>query len=816
MILKIMKGLLLSFFLILLFCLPEVINAQINFWTSTDLSNIKVENISNSELQDVLDKATREGYSKNEIIRLAAERGLPPAEIRILENRLSGLNTTGLHKDKMTDSVRQESIDDRYNKYEVQTPMHKVKIDDSIFGSELFSSGSTVFEPNLRIPAPANYMLGPDDEVIISVFGLSEKRYALAISETGEIYIPNVGPILLAGLTLEQAEEKIKNILSSTIYTAIKTGQTKVQLTLGKIKSIRVTVIGEAKKPGTYTVSSLTTLYNLLYLCGGPTKMGSYREIELIRGKEKRTSDLYDFLVYGDLKGNYLLKEGDVIRIPYYENRVTLIGNVKREGKFEMTDGETFQNLLKFSGGFNDLAYRGLVTITRITDSTRRIIDLASKDFADFKIMSGDQITVSQLHEEYGNRVYITGAIHRSGPYEFVENMTVDQLINKAGGILPDAYWNRALIYRYLPNKTPTMQSVNLDSILNVGQKFYLQKNDSVVINALSYYRSPNTITVLGEVRNPKDIKWRQNITLKDVLTATGGIKESGDSSNIEISRRISDINLTEVNHEESHVITINLFDAVDSDIILKPDDIILIKEKPGFSNQRTVLIQGEVISPGRYSLNRSRTRISDILIKTGGFRASADSSSLTIRRISKSDLTAEERSEMFHRILNISEDSLQNNPILRNELYKTYDLITIDLGKALSQPNSSANLSLEDGDILTINRSSNLVKISGAVYFPTIVSYKPGKNLNYYVKQAGNFMQDARKTGALVIQPDGQVKTVSHFLFFKFYPKIKPRAEIFVPSKDKSNKTKVGPAEWAVIISALGIVSNVILNITK
>lgn len=799
--------------LFIFFIFSNTVFAQTDLLSSPDLTQVRIESYSNEQLLDFYNNAAHAGYTPEEIYNIAIAKGLPLTELNLLKKRLSLLvikEPTNLNKKGFYDT---NLYDKRFDSNLGKIPVTSKVVDYTIFGSELFASNSLVFEPNLRIPAPPNYRLGPDDEIVISVFGYSEKKYALKVNELGEIYIPNVGPIQVNGLTLEQATDKIKNKLGSTIYTAIRTGQTKVQVTLGQIRSIRVTVIGQAKKPGTYTVSSLTTLYNILYLCGGPTNMGSFRDIEIIRGNEKRSADLYDFLVYGNQKDNILLQEGDVIRIPYYENRVTLEGNVKREGKYEMLKNETFKNLLEYSGGFTDNAYRGAVTVERITDSVRKIIDLPSTDFNSFKIKGSDKYFVGNLQEEFGNRLYISGSVQRPGPYELTDGMTVADLIHKAGGLKVDAYTNRALIYRYLPNQLPAIEAVNIDSILNNNLAVYLQKNDSLVINSIFYFKDNQTVTVQGSVRNPRQFDWRKNLTLRDILLASGGINESGDSATIEISRRIQNANVENADHVESKIFVIDLTSQNAEDMFLKPYDIVIVKEKPGYTIQRTVLVRGEVLSPGTYALANSGSKISDVINRTGGFKASADSNSITIRRLRNGSLTNEERQQIFQRILNINSDSLSKNITLQNELYKPYDIIAINLKQALQNNNSSENLQLEDGDILTIERATNLVKVGGEVYFPTVVAYQPNKNLKYYVQQAGNFMPHARKTGALVIHPNGKVASVKHFLFFKFYPEVTPRSEIFVPKKEKDNRTKITTAEWALIVSALGIVANVILN---
>ncbi len=809
------SGVILFLFLSTLLCSVKV-NAQNNLFNSNDLSNINIDNYSDDEIASMLQKANESGISQTQLLKLVADKGLQPAEIAKLRSRLEQLSKGQLlNKNNNIENLSPDSSSQHiYDSSTSRIAIQKFKPDESIFGSELFSGNSLVFEPNLRIPAPAGYILGPDDEIIISVYGYSEKKYNLLVNEQGEIYIPSVGPILVNGLSIEAATERIKSKLASTIYKAINSGGTKVQVTLGKIRSIRITVIGQAKKPGTFTVSSLTTLFNALYLCGGPTAMGSYRDIEVIRGNAvKRTADLYNFLVNGDQTDNIFLKEGDVIKIPYYKNRVKISGKVKREGKYEILNSETFNDLLHYCGGFTDDAYRGAVSVIRITETEKRIIDLESSRYNSFKPNGSDEYVVRKLQDQFGNRVVIEGAVNRPGDYELTPDITVKDLIEEAGGLSDDAYSNGATIFRYLSNKIPTTVSIDLDSVLNFGERVYLQKNDSIYIHSIFDFTDKNFVTVEGNVRKPGIIQWRKNITLHDVLLSVGGLTESGDSSNIEISRRIRNANVDKANHNESTVFNIDLFDQNHelNNVFLEPFDMIIIKTLPGYISQRSVLVQGEVKNPGRYGLETSGEKISDIIIRAGGFKASADSSSITIRRISKSNLTKQERESLLERILNINQDSLFNNPKMKDELYKPYDLISVDLSTALAQPQSSENLILEEGDILTIDRSSNLVKVSGDVYFPTIVPYQPNKNLKYYVGQAGNFTSSARKNGSLVIYPDGKAASVKHFLWFKSYPSVTPRSEIFIPQKLKTNRTKISVGELALLVSALGIIVNVL-----
>ena len=806
-----------AFLLLMLFCSVQGI-AQVNLLDVNDLSNTKIDSYSDAELQAFYDKATALKLGEAEIYKIFKDKGLPDTELNKLKNRMVYITSA---KPAGNNTAAEPISDDRrlYDSSAKKIPMQDINKDLSIFGAELFLRNSLVFEPNLRIATPSSYILGPDDEIVINVYGYSEKKYNLRVSEDGEIYIPNVGPLFVSGLSIEQATQKIKNKLAATIYRAINSGQTKVQLSLGKIRSIRVTVIGQAEKPGTFTVSSLTTLYNVLYLCGGPGNMGSYRSIEIIRGNEiKRVADLYAFLVQGNQKDNILLQEGDVIRIPYYRNRVKISGNVKRQGKFEMLDNETFDQLLQFCGGFDDFAFKAAVSVTRITDTEKKIIDLNAPRFSSFAINAGDEYFIEKLQNKFSNKVSISGSVLRPGNYELSPGLSVKELIAKAGGLSEVAYTERISVFRYNKNRLPSVISFNLDSAILINAKVFLQKDDSVSIHSIFDFKDNQVVSIEGNVRRPGTMQWRQNMSLQDLLLEAGGVKETGDSAIVEISRRLQTADVGTTNYAEAETFTMSITkdNNLTKDIILKPFDLVIVKNLPGFIPQRTVMVFGDVKIPGRYGLQKSGDRITDIIKRVGGFKASADSSSITIRRSIKSNLSITEREAIFQRLLNLNSDSIASNPKLRNEVYKSYDLISVNLNAALTKPSGSENLVLEDGDILTIDKNTNLVKISGEVYYSTIIPYKTNKDAKYYIKQAGSFTPSARKSGTLVIYPDGKAKSVKTFLWFKNYPEVTSRSEVFVPQKNKSNRNKIGPGELALIVSALGIMANVILAAIK
>ncbi|MFT3682430.1 MAG: SLBB domain-containing protein [Ferruginibacter sp.] len=809
-----------SLFLVVLLLTGFTSVAQVNMLSLPDLSTVNVDDVPDNEIKSYFVKASESGINEENMFRILREKEMPETEILKLKERFTKLGISSKdqpQKDK--NLLKPQNNENRsYDKDAYIVPAKKVKSDLTVFGSELFDQSSLVFEPNLRIPTPSGYILGPDDQLIINVFGYSERTYNVTVNEEGNIYIPQVGPLFVNGLSIEQASAKIKSKLASTVYKAIRSGQTSVQISLGKIRSVRVTVIGEAKKPGTYTISSLTTLFNVLYLCGGPSDLGSYRKIELIRGNElKRTVDLYAFLLKGDQKDNVLLQEGDVVRIPYYDNRVILNGFVKHKGKYELVNGESFEKLLQFSGGFTDDAFKGNVTVYQLSDKERRIKDLLKTQFSSYQPLSGDSIFAGKILDRYENILTIKGAVMRPGEYELVNNLSLKELIEKAGGVKEEVYTKRGSISRLNPDRTPAQVSFDVDSVLSGKLNILLKKSDSVTVYSIFDLINKNTISVDGLVNKPGTYRWAERISLRDVVLMAGGFTEGADIKNIEVSRRIENIKLTQLNHVQTEIITVDLSDSSrNTDVELKPFDVVTVRQQSGYTNQRTVSVEGMVINPGRYTLRMSGDKISDIIKRAGGFTANADTTAIVIKRIVKRTQSAEERKKVFSKLLNIDQDSLNASERIREEINKDYDLISIDLNKALHEPNESENMLLEDGDVLIVERNTNLVKVSGEVYFPTIIPFKKGESMKYYIQKSGSFTQVARKKGAMVIYPDGKAKKVKHFLFFNSYPEVVSRSEIFVPPKSEKNKSRISLGEWSVVISSLAIIANVIVNLRK
>jgi protein involved in polysaccharide export with SLBB domain len=786
---------------------------QSNWMENGNFSALDVQTLSNDQLLQFRQQIRTKNITESEAIQLLKSKGLPEIETQKLIDRLKALPESNEKSDQI-EASRKEQIETPSKPSVVETADR----DLSIFGAELFSRSNLVFEPNIRIATPSSYVVGPDDELIVHVYGYSEMKYNLTVNEDGEVYIQNVGPLFVSGLTIEQVAQKIKNKLANTIYRAIQQGSTKVQVRLGKIRSIRVTVMGEVYKPGSYTVSSLTTLFNMLYICGGPSDLGSYRNIELVRkNKIYRVADLYDFLTTGNQSDNILLQEGDLIRIPFCQHRTEISGNVRRPGKYEMKDGQTFGHLLNYSGGFSELAHRKLVSVSSITDNDRMIKDLADSVFSHHVTKSGDRYVVRSIRDVLEDKITITGSVFRAGQYQTQTTPNLSVLLEKAGGLQEDAYKNRINIFRTEEGKKLSVFSVNgldADSMKSVG----LKKGDSVHVYSVFEFRDQDYVMIDGRIRKPGKYLWRKNITLRELMLEAGGISSTGDSNAIEIIRSFAENQSASNNGNEVSVIRVSIRNQNDSaaSVLLQPKDIVQVKLIPGIIRSRNVLVLGEVMVPGKYPLLNSNDRITDLLGRLNGLKQSVDSNYLIIRRRRNQNQSAFEKELLIERLKNMEQESEQNKQELINELEKDYDLISLNFKSVLEKPNSPNNILVEDQDIIIFNKKTSMVRISGEVLYPMFMPLNPGKRMRYYIKQSGGFLKDARKSASYVVLPNGQVKKARSFLFFRVYPVVTGKSELIVPKKVRENKKELTISELAILASTLSVIANVIINLTK
>ncbi len=783
-----------------------------------DLREIKVDQLSDADILYYYNKMQAANITMDQAAQIAAAKGMPAEEIAKLQLRVKNLIATqnGVAKNATNPNgvLLNDSLLSQRQQSKVAILTQENKIDKRIFGSELFSNSAMGFEPNLRIATPVNYILGPDDELSVDIYGVSETHYKLKVTPEGSVYIPNVGPVFVAGLTVDQASSKITNKLSSTIYKAIITGSTKVQVSLGNIRSIQVTIIGEAKQPGTYTISSLATVFNALYLCGGPSRNGTYRKIELIRNnKVFQVIDLYDFLLKGSMEDNVRLMDQDVIRIPYYESRVAIGGQVKREGIFEILPTDNLQEVLNAAGGFTDSAYRSSIKIIRLTDKEKSVVDVTSDNYSNYVLKGGDSLSVNRILDRYSNRVQITGAVMRPGQFELSQGLTLSGLIQKADGLKEDAFLKRGIIRRLKPDLSLEMLSFDVNGIVQKTQPdILLQREDSVVISSIFDLRDQYTISLQGQVRNPGIYIFKDSMSLKDAIFEAGGFSEASNGKRIEVARRVTnaDPNSTEI-AKTFEIDAEKDLDIQGSNFYLRPFDVIIIRNNPGYFVQKSVTVSGELLYPGVYVINSNDEKLSDVVKRAGGLKYTADPVATSLKRINKIDtLTAlKTRNVEKLALFGLSDTTLADS--IHKEVLKPYDLIGINLEEVLQKPGITNDLILEDGDVIFVPKKNQAVKVRGEVLFPTQFAFQNGKNMKFYINKAGGFSGNAVRRRAFVLAANGNARVVHHFLFFKSYPEINAGDEIFVPGVDKT-KGRLSTGEVVGLTTAIVSLVSVIL----
>jgi protein involved in polysaccharide export with SLBB domain len=788
----------------------------------TNLRDIKVDQLTDNDIMKYMQQLKTSGVSQSQAEQIAISKGMPVSEIQKLRQRIAQLNANpqnNLQQNKqgqnnLNQTQIQTGIDTTQQPIDTTTKILKPLINPKIFGSELFNNASLTFEPNLQIATPVNYILGPADALNISIYGLQEFSNVLNVTPEGTLAIPEVGQIKVAGLTIEEAQQKIFNAMSSSVYSTLKNGRSKLSVTLSIIRSIKITVIG-ANKPGNYTVSSLTTAFNALFLAGGPSQFGSFREIELIRdNKVLKKIDLYRFLVNGDQSDNVTLKDNDVIRIPTYKTRIDVEGYVKRPGYFEVLDSETFKDVLKYASGFADSAYRASIRVTQFTDKELKVRDITSGEFADYHPQDGDYINVDKVLDRFSNRVIISGAVFRPGVYELTQGMTVDDLIKKANGLTEDAYKGRAQIFRLNDDLTKGILSFNALNSSNIN----LRREDSVVVKSIFDLRDEYYVSAQGEVRNPDFYLYNDNMTVKDIILEAGGLTDAAYPQKIEIARLIYRDTVTSQDVRASEIININGIEDLSSpskNVQLKPYDLVTVRRKPGYAEMKTIKVIGELQYPGPYVLEKREERVSDLLKRAGGFTPEAYKEGAFIKRYNTDTITSIRLQTIENIQQQLANDSSQ--PVTQN-IVRQFDQIPLNIAKILSNPGSPEDVVLKGRDELIVPKYSAEVKMSGSVLFPTQIPYDHKYDFKDYISSAGGFADGARKNKAYILYANGKARTIKKFLFFKNYPTVKPGAEIVVPAKDVT-KNRLTTGEIIGISSALASLAGVaiaILNLTK
>lgn len=667
-----------------------------------------------------------------------------------------------------------------------------------IYGFTIFNSKNVIFQENLRVPTPKNYILGPDDELIIEVYGYSAETYRRNITPDGYISIGKlVGNIPVAGLTIEEAKERIKNRLSA-IYSSMGTN-TFVSVSLGNIRSIRVTVLGEVVNPGTYSVSSLSTVMNALYQAGGPNETGSFRTIQVIRrNKVIGTLDIYEILTTGSRQNDIRLEDQDIIRIPVYQTRVEIQGRVKREGLYETLPDEKLDKVIFYAGGFAQDAYAARLKVFRSTDRERRILDVTKDKIPGFLLKDGDLIRVDTLLNRYENMVRLRGAVYRPGAYSLEDNASLLQLIKNADGLRDEAFTARINILRLNDDLTYSNISVNLADVINgKAQDVTLKREDEVIIKSKQELVQDYTVRILGAVNyDPKTetgfFAYRKGMTIEDLILLAGGLQESASPYRVEVARRKRDASSTERSSQIADLLQFTIdknlkIDAGESKFLLEPFDEVYIRFAPNYESQQNVTVEGQVAFAGVYALKSRGDRLSDIISRTGGLNADAYLEGATlVRKVKLSTQEIEQRRKTVNEISDDTKDAVLKVEDVSDE---KEEQIGINLEKALAKPGSDDDLILQEGDLVRVPKKLMTVRIGGEVLYPTSTRFESPRFLDY-ISAAGGYTGKSIRSRAYVIYANGSVERTRRFLVFNNYPKIKPGAEIIVPQKTKSDLT--------------------------
>ena len=677
-----------------------------------------------------------------------------------------------------------------------------------VFGRDIFNNKELTFEPNMNIATPQNYKLGPGDAVFIDIYGASQKTIEGTISPDGEITIDGFGPVYVSGLTVAQANSKLRSTLGARYSSS------QIKLTVGQTKTIMVNVMGEVKVPGTYTLSAFATVFHALYMAGGTNELGTLRSIKVYRNNKLVTVvDIYDYILNGKLTGNIRLADNDVIVVGPYDCLVNITGKVKRPMYYEMKRNESLSTLLKYSGGFAGDAYTKSVRVVRKTGQQRSVFNIEEFDMASFHVSDGDSVSVDSILPRYENTVELKGAVFRPGLYQLGNNInSVRSLIEHAEGITEEAFTNRAVMHRMKADRTLEVVSVDLAGILNgTSADIPLKENDVLFVPTKQDAMIDRTITIHGEVHYPGIYKYADNETIEDFILQAGGLRESASMVKVDVARRVSDPKAT-VN--DSIIARTYSFAIKDGFVVdgtpgftLMPFDEVYVRKSPGYSAQQNIKVEGQAMFPGTYTLSMKNERLSDILKKAGGVTDLAYTPGARLER----RITPDEKLRMqtITNMLN-SQSGNDSLDIKKLDLGNTY-YVGIELDKAIAEPGGDADIVLREGDRLIIPEYNGTVKISGDVMYPNTVAYEKGKRASYYIDQAGGWGDRAKKSNTYIIYMNGTVAKVGH------NAKIMPGCEIVVPSKPKKDaRTLAQILTIGTSVASLATMIATIANIVK
>lgn len=706
-----------------------------------------------------------------------------------------------------TAAIVQKYMDDRKKK--------KVKV----FGRDIFNNKELTFEPEMNIATPQNYRLGPGDAVFIEIYGASQKTIEGTVSPDGTITIEGFGPVQISGLTVKEANSRLRSTLGKRYSSS------KISLTVGQTRSIMVNVMGEVNNPGTYTLPAFATVFHALYMAGGTNDLGTMRNIKVYRNNRLvSTVDIYDYILNGKLTGNVRLADNDVISVGTYDCLVNITGKVKRPMYYEMKKNESVATLLKYSGGFTGDAYKKSVRLVRKAGKEYSVYNVDEFDMSSFQLADADSVSVDSILQRYSNMVEIKGAVFRPGMYQVGGNInSVRTLIENADGLKEEAFTARAVMHRMKPDRTLEVIPVDVEGIL-AGRTadIPIQNNDVLFIPTKQEMMEEQTITIHGEVFYPGVYKYADNETLEDFVLQAGGLKQTASTVKVDVARRIVNPKALTTDSVIARTYTFALKDGfvIDGEpgFKLKPYDEVYVRKSPGFYKQQNVMVEGEVMFGGTYTLSKKNQRLSDLIKNAGGVNDRAYVAGARLER--KMNEVERKRMETILKMAREQAENLEIEAAAQNkkvdlensELLKRFEIpetysVGIELDKALSNPGSDADIVLREGDKLIVPQYTATVKINGEVMYPNTVGYQQGKKAKYYINQAGGYSNKAKKSQTYIIYMNGTIAKVSEGA------RPMPGCEIFVPQK-KINTMTV--AEKLAIGSASASIATMIATLVN
>lgn len=744
----------------------------------------------------ILIELQRKGVKKEQLLRLKEQYEAAQAKGSTGQTGSSSTSAAG-------DRVRKTNPDTQTKPEEKGNTIVNELVSDvkEIFGHDIFRNEKLSFEPNMNIATPASYILGPGDEVLIDIYGISQSSKKYAISPEGTIIIEKIGPVAIAGLTVEQAQAKVNSKMGQHYQGS------SIKLTVGQTRTVVVNVLGEVINPGTYTLSAFSTVFNALYLAGGITQIGTLRNIKVSRGGRIISKvDVYDYILNGKLTGNVMLQDNDAIIVGAYDALVNISGAIKRPMFYEMKEGETLKSLIEYSGGFKSDANKSIISVERKTNDGLSVHSVEEWNYASFTIQDGDSVNVRNTIDRYQNMVEVSGAVFYPGHYSISnECNSVRTLIQKAGGVMESAYTNLAVLFRMNDNRTRKAMSIDLTNIMaGNAPDVILENEDSLVVSSDEAITRAQKYHIYGPLAKQGVFPYVDNMTLEDAIVAAGGLREDALLSNVEIARRLQYTGERDTTYNKkakiyTFDITHGLVAKEGQNFALKPYDVITIKRDPEFADMAIVSISGEVKYPGNYSLKSRNERLSDIIKRAGGLTEAGYAEGARFSRALSSN--EKERSLQLLEIAH-SSDTVDVDKIAIKDRYS----VGIDLPTAINKPGSEKDVILRNGDQIIIPECNNTVRISGEVLYPNTVPFVEDKSASYYINQAGGVGYKGQRSKAFIIYANGQVSRL-------YRGRVRPGCEIVVPTKPEKQADTQKVSMIMAAISTLSTVGAVIIS---